>query len=108
MLMFRCGSLIGHGVHYRGVDNSDARSSRPSPRSEASVYRPTVSRFRVAALSATAALAASLGPTRAPAQGPDSIGSTGGLSGLVRDSTGLRLGGASVAVVGMTLRATSD
>jgi Carboxypeptidase regulatory-like domain/TonB-dependent Receptor Plug Domain/Gram-negative bacterial TonB protein C-terminal len=72
------------------------------------VYRPTVSRFRVAALSATAALAAWLVPRRAPAQGPDSIGSTGGLSGLVRDSTGLRLGGASVAVAGMTLRATTD
>jgi hypothetical protein len=75
---------------------------------EASVYRPTVSRFRVVALSATAALAASLAPTGASAQTPDSGASTGGVSGLVRDSSGLRLSGASVGVVGTTLRTTSD
>jgi TonB family protein len=72
------------------------------------VYRPTVSRFRTAALSVTAALAASLVSPRAQAQAPDSAASTGGVSGVVRDSSGIRLGGASVAVSGTPLRATSD
>jgi hypothetical protein len=72
------------------------------------VYRPTVSGFRVAALSAAAALATSFLPTRGPAQAPVSAASTGGISGFVRDSSGLRVSGASVVVLGTTLRATSD
>lgn len=68
------------------------------------MYRPTVSRFRVAALSATATLATLLLSTSALAQAP----ATGGVTGVVRDSSGLRLSGASVLVAGTTLRATSD
>jgi hypothetical protein len=72
------------------------------------VYRPTVSRFRVAALSAAATLATSLLSTGALAQAPASPAATGGVTGVVRDSSGLGLRGASVLVAGTTLRATSD
>lgn len=82
--------------------------ARVTPGSEASVYCPTVSRFRVAALTVTATLGASLLPAHAVAQAPAPATSTGGIAGLVRDSSGLRLGGATVVVVGTTLRATSD
>jgi TonB family protein len=72
------------------------------------VYRPTVLRSRVAALSATAALAGSLFPGPVQAQARDSTASTGAVAGVVRDSGGARLSGASVGVAGTILRATSD
>jgi hypothetical protein len=72
------------------------------------VFRPAMSRFRVAALSATAALAMSLLPARTLAQASASPAPTGDVSGFVRDSSGLRLGGATIVVVGTTTRATSD
>jgi Carboxypeptidase regulatory-like domain/TonB-dependent Receptor Plug Domain/Gram-negative bacterial TonB protein C-terminal len=72
------------------------------------VYRFTVSRFRVAALSATAAVAGSLLPGRLAGQARDSTASTGAVAGVVRDSSGARLSGASVTVAGTVLRATTD
>jgi hypothetical protein len=71
------------------------------------VYLPTVSRSYVAALGA-AAMAASLVPVHTQAQARDSTPATGALAGVVRDSSGARLTGASIIVVGTILRATSD
>ena len=71
------------------------------------MYLPTVSRSYVAALGA-AAMAASLVPVHTQAQARDSTPATGALAGVVRDSSGARLTGASIIVVGTILRATSD
>jgi TonB family protein len=72
------------------------------------VYRPTVSRFRVAALCATAALASVLYPGRLGAQQRDSTTSLGAIAGVVRDSTGALVFGADVSVPGTPLRTISD
>jgi TonB family protein len=71
------------------------------------VYRPTLSRFRVAALYATVALTGLLSG-QLGAQARDSTSLTGGIAGVVRDSSGARLVGADLSVAGMTQRATSD
>lgn len=71
------------------------------------MYRPTVSRRRVAMLCAIAALAGVL-PGRLSAQERDSTPSTGGIAGVVRDTSGARLAGADLTITGVTLRATSD
>ena len=71
------------------------------------MYRPTVSRRRVAMLCAIAALAGVLSG-RLSAQEQDSTSSTGGVAGVVRDSGGARLAGADLTLAGLTVRATSD
>jgi TonB family protein len=71
------------------------------------VYRLTVSRFPVAAVCATAALAGVV-PRQLVAQGPDSTVTTGVIAGVVRDSSGARLVGADLSVTGTILRAISD
>lgn len=72
------------------------------------MYRFTVSRLRVAALCATAALAGVVFPRRLVAQERDSTLTTGAIAGIVRDSSGARLVGADLSVAGTTLRAISD
>ncbi len=72
-----------------------------------SVNRLGVSLVRVAAHVAAGAAAWLIPPTAA-AQAPDSVQPTGAIAGVVRNSGGARLGGASVVVVGTVLRATSD
>jgi hypothetical protein len=72
------------------------------------VYRPTMSWVHAAALCATTALAAVLFPRHLGAQERDSTLTTGAIAGVVRDSSGARLVGASLSVSGTTLRAISD
>jgi carboxypeptidase family protein/TonB-dependent receptor-like protein/TonB-like protein len=72
------------------------------------VYRPSVSRFRVAALCATTALAGVVCPRHIAAQARDSTLTTGAIAGVVRDSSGARLVGADLSVTGTTLRTISD
>ena len=72
------------------------------------MYRPTVSRFRVAASYATAALAVVVFSRQLIAQERDSTGTTGTIAGVVRDSAGARLVGADLSVAGTTHRAISD
>jgi hypothetical protein len=67
-----------------------------------------VSRFRVAALCATTALAGVVFPRQLVAQARDSTLSTGAIAGVVRDSSGARLVGADLSAAGTTLRAISD
>lgn len=72
------------------------------------MYRPTVSRVRTAVLCATVALTGVVLPRRVVAQERDSTLTTGVVAGIVRDSSGARLGGADLAVSGTTLRTFSD
>jgi hypothetical protein len=75
---------------------------------EVSVYRVAVSRFRVAALFATAASVGAVSSRQLLAQERDSTLTTGVIAGVVRDSGGARLVGADLSVTGTTLRAISD
>ena len=72
------------------------------------MYGLTVSRFRGAALCATAAFVGAVGPRQLLAQERDSSLTTGVIAGVVRDSSGARLVGAHLLVTGTTLRAISD
>ena len=68
------------------------------------MYRPTVSRTRAAALSATVAM---LALSSAPDLGAQAA-ATGSIAGAVRDSSGGALGGADVSVAGTALRTVTD
>jgi TonB family protein len=72
------------------------------------VYCSPLSRFRVAALCASAALAGAGWPGRLGGQERDSTPSTGAVAGVVRDGQGAVVFGASVAVAGTAIRAISD
>jgi TonB family protein len=108
-VVFGCGSRLGQGVHYT-EESTDRRPkiARVTHARRGSVYRQTVSRFPVAALCATAALASLVSSGRLVAQERDSTISMGAIAGVVRDSSGALLFGADVSVAGTALRTISD
>jgi TonB family protein len=95
-----------------GSTHRRPKVQRVTRASEASVYCPnlyrlSVSGARVAALSAAAALVVVFSPRQVHGQARD-VASTGAITGAVRDSSGARLAGADLSIVGTALRTVSD